>query len=151
MLIETDILFAHIKEKDWLKDLSEKILFGISVGKLGTVYASREAIHELYYLASELSWKPSYSLSRIGALTQIKNLEWLPTTTDTDLLALSLIATYGLTSVFDAYHAAACLLRDPERTIISTDTVYDKIQNIKRIEPKVVVKKLAADKNSNEE
>ena len=107
-------------------------------------------IHELYYLASELSWKPSESLSRIGALTQIKNLEWLPTTTDTDLLALSLIATYGLASVFDAYHAASCLLGDPERTIVSTDAIYDKVQNIKRIEPQVVVKKLVAVESNNE-
>ncbi len=150
MLIETDILFAHLKEKDWLKNLSERILLGISTGKLGTVYASREVIHELYYLAAELSWKPSESLSRIGALTQIKNLEWLPTTTDTDLLALSLIATYGLTSVFDAYHAASCLLGDPERTIVSTDTIYDKIQNITRIEPQAVVKRLAADEKNEE-
>ena len=73
---------------------------------------------------------------------QIRNLAWPPTSTDVDLLALSLLATYDISSVFDAYHAAACLLNDPDHTIVSTDQVYDKIKNLTRVEPKVVVANL---------
>jgi predicted nucleic acid-binding protein len=140
-MIETDILFAHIKEKDWLKETSDKLLLSISNGKLGTVHASRESLHELYYLSAEIGWSARESLSKIGALTRIQNLNWTKTTSDTDLLALSLIATHNLTSVFDAYHAAACLLDDPEHTIVSTDRVYDQITSLKRLEPKTLIQK----------
>ena len=66
----------------------------------------------------------------------LRNIVWVPTTTDNDLLALTLVSTYRLTSIFDAYHAAACLLGDPEQTILSTDEVYDKIPRITRIDPR---------------
>jgi hypothetical protein len=29
-------------------------------------------------------------------------------------------------SIFDAYHAATCLLADPEHIIVSTDATHDK-------------------------
>jgi predicted nucleic acid-binding protein len=42
---------------------------------------------------------------------------------------------YNVTSIFDAYHAATCLLYDKDKVIISTDHVYDKIPGIKRVDP----------------
>ena len=80
-------------------------------------------------------------LSKVGALTRIANLSWASTTTDHDLLALSLVTTYGLSSIFDSYHAATCLLEDPERKMVSTDDAYDRIPRITRIDPR----KLAAE------
>jgi hypothetical protein len=56
-----------------------------------------------------------------------------------DLLALSLISTYDLSSIFDAYHAASCLLNDPEQTIVSIDEVYDKVKNLKRMDPETAL------------
>ena len=141
MMIESDVLFAHLKESDWLKKSSDELLEVIEKGVFGSVHASRESLHELYYLSSKVGWKPDEALSKIGSLTQIKNLVWLPTTTDVDLLALSLLATYDLSSVFDAYHAAACLLGDPDHTMISTDVAYDKIKNLSRIEPQELLRK----------
>jgi predicted nucleic acid-binding protein len=72
----------------------------------------------------------------VGALTRIGNIEWPPTTTDTDLLALSLVSMYKLTSIFDAYHAATCLLVDPELALVSTDEAYDGIPQIRRTDPR---------------
>lgn len=141
LLIETDILFAHIKEKDWLKKTADTLLRAIDSGELGTVYASRETLHELYYLSARVGWKPEVALSRIGSLTRIRNLQWPATTTDVDLLALSLLATYDLASIFDSYHAATCLLSDPERLIVTTDETYDKIKNLSRIEPKLALER----------
>ena len=69
-------------------------------------------------------------------MTMLRNIVWVPTTTDNDLLALTLVSTCRLTSIFDAYHAAACLLSDPEHTILSTDEAYDKIPRITRIDPR---------------
>ncbi len=141
-MLETDVLFAHLKEKDWLKEAAERILATIDRGGLGRVLVSRECLHELYYLVRRLEWSPSDLLTRVGALTRIRNLMWLPTDADTDLLALSLISTYKLSSIFDAYHAAACLLRDPQHEIMSTDPVYERIPQIKRIDPRSLAKQL---------
>ncbi|MDG7013097.1 MAG: PIN domain-containing protein [Nitrososphaerota archaeon] len=142
MIIETDLLFSHVKSEDWLKKDAETILRHIATGKLGEVYVSREAIHELYYLLNRTGHAPADILAKVGALTRISNLTWVATTTDDDLLALSLITTYGLSSVFDSYHAAACLLQDPEHTMISTDEVYDKIPRIKRIDPRKLAEQI---------
>jgi len=138
----TDILFSHLKDRDWLKDDAETILAHIVSGGLGEVGVSREAIHELYYLLERTGHTPADILSKVGALTRIANLSWTSTTTDDDLLALSLITTYGLSSVFDSYHAAACLLRDSEHTMVSTDETYDKIPRIKRIDPRQLAEKI---------
>lgn len=44
---------------------------------------------------------------------------------------------YGLTSIFDAYYAALALkLGEP---IVSTDTVFDKIPGIERLDPRKIV------------
>jgi predicted nucleic acid-binding protein len=139
-MIETDILFSHIKDDDWLKDDAETILRHVVSGKFGEVQVSREAIHELYYLLARTGHTPADILSKVGALTRIANLSWASTTTDHDLLALSLVTTYGLSSIFDSYHAATCLLEDPEHKMVSTDEAYDRIPRITRIDPR----KLAA-------
>jgi predicted nucleic acid-binding protein len=139
-MIETDILFSHIKEEDWLKEDAETILRHVAAGRFGEVRVSREAIHELYYLLARTGHRPADIVSKVGALTRIANLSWAPTTTDHDLLALSLVTTYGLSSIFDSYHAAACLLEDPEHEMVSTDDAYDRIPRITRIDPR----KLAA-------
>jgi predicted nucleic acid-binding protein len=141
LLIETDVLFAHIKESDWLKKSADALLRSIEEGNHGTTFASREALHELYYLAPKVGWNGDEALSKIGSLTHIRNLEWPATTTDVDLLALSLLATYDLSSIFDAYHAATCLLFDPEHLLVSTDQAYDKIKNLHRVEPKAITQK----------
>jgi len=141
LIIESDVLFAHIKENDWLKKSADALIEAIDDGTVGTVYASRESLHELCHLASKLGWKPAEALVKIGSLTRIRNLEWPPTTTDVDLLALSLLATYDLSSIFDSYHAATRLLFDPEHTIVSTDEVYDKIKSLSRLEPRRAIEK----------
>jgi hypothetical protein len=47
MLIESDVLLAHLKTEGRLKDVSEKLLSKIAKGEL-SVIASREATHEIY-------------------------------------------------------------------------------------------------------
>lgn len=143
LMIESDVLYAHIKEKDWLKTPAETLLKAVQAGEARNFYADREALHELYYLLSRSGQSPEEALSRVGALTRIGNLIWTTTSTDTDLLALSLIATYRLSSIFDAYHAAACLLHDPDHTMVSTDSVYDKILGLKRVDPRDLAEHLS--------
>ncbi|ADN50714.1 type II toxin-antitoxin system VapC family toxin [Vulcanisaeta distributa] len=139
MLIETDVLVAHLKDKDWLKNVADRLLLRVANGDFGEVLVSREVIHEIYYVLSRAGLSKREILNRVGALTQIPNLKWIPTTVDIDLLALALMDQYGLTSIFDAYNAATCLLYDRDRKIISTDSVYDRVVGLARIDPRSLV------------
>ena len=83
-----------------------------------------------------------YLLSKLASLTQIENIEWLPSTMEVSLTAITLMLEYDISSIFDAYYAATALLLDPDKTIISTDPVYDKLPGIKRIDPRDLAEKL---------
>ena len=64
-------------------------------------------------------------ISRVASLVSIPNLEFLHTIHETDILALTLMKQFRITFVFDAYHAATCLSTVADKTIISTDEVYE--------------------------
>jgi len=136
MMIETDMLYAYVKKEDWLKSTATPIITRISKGEFGIVYASRESLHEIYYVSKEEGVSTDELLARGAALTAIENLAFLETTFEIDLLALALISQYGLTSIFDAYYVATALNQVEDHTIISTDTIFDKIPSVKRIDPR---------------
>jgi len=135
MLIETDIIYAFVKESDRLKPVADRLMWRIKEGELGEITASREALHELYYVSMREGVTLDEYISRVAALTSIPHLQFIPTTSDIDLLALTLMRQHGLSSIFDAYHAATTLNQVSDQTIISTDHVFDKIPGIKRIPP----------------
>ncbi|BCU70089.1 hypothetical protein KN1_13860 [Stygiolobus caldivivus] len=134
-MIESDTLLAHIKSNDRLKTVADTVLLRIAKGEL-RVIASREVFHELYYVLRNMDLSLQEILLKLGALKSIPSIEWVPTTVDTDLLAISLMHQYGITSVFDSYYAATCLLYDKDKTMISTDHIFDKVAGIKRIDPR---------------
>lgn len=138
MIIETDMLYAFIKKSDWLKPTATKLIERIAKGEFGTVCASRETLHEIYYVSKEEGISSDELITRGAALTAIENLTFLETTFEIDLLALVLIRQYGLTSIFDAYYAATALNQIEDHTIISTDEIFDKIPGIKRIDPREI-------------
>lgn len=45
---------------------------------------------------------------------------------------------YNFSSIFDAYYAATALNQVPDHTIISTDTVFDSIPGVRRIDPREI-------------
>lgn len=135
-MVETDVLYAYIKKEDWLKPTAKKIILKIVRGELGTVYASRESLHEIYYVSTVEGISMDEIITRFAALTAIKNLVFLETTYEVDLLALALMRQYNISSIFDAYYAATALNQVPDHVIISTDTVFDKIAGIKRKDPR---------------
>ena len=141
MLIGSDILMAHVKESDWLKPFAEKILRAAESGKI-KLYASNESLHELYYVSVKLGVGLESLLSKLASLTQIENIEWLPSTMEVSLTAITLMLEYDISSIFDAYYAATALLLDPDKTIISTDPVYDKLPGIRRIDPRDLAENL---------
>lgn len=137
-MIETDMLYAYVKKEDWLKLTASAVISKIAKGEFGTVYASREALHEIYYISKEEGVSADELISRSAALTAIENLTFLETTSEIDLLALVLMRQYGFSSIFDAYYAATALNQVEDHTIISTDKVFDCIPGIKRIDPREI-------------
>ncbi|MGA2386935.1 MAG: PIN domain-containing protein [Candidatus Bathyarchaeia archaeon] len=122
---------AVIKKEDRLKPAAERILEKINSGELRGVYASTAAIQEVIFwlynrqLLSELS-------VAVNFLSHLQNVEWIAVTPEICLTA-SLLINENKLSPFDAYHAATAIPRD--KTILSTEHVYDKIKGITRIEP----------------
>jgi predicted nucleic acid-binding protein len=137
-MIETDMLYAYIKKEDWLKFAANNLISRIIKGEFGTVYASRETLHEIYYVSKGEGVSKDELITRGAALTAIENLSFLDTTFEIDLLALALMQQYGFTSIFDAYYAATALNQVEDHTIVSTDTAFDAVPGIKRIDPREI-------------
>ncbi len=138
-MLEADVLYAFVKERDWLKPVAERLLELVEEGFFGDVYACREVFHELYYVSMEEGVTLDEYMARVAALTSINHLVFLETSWEIDFLALTLMKQYGLTSIFDAYYAATALSMDPERTIVSTDRVYDRVPGLRRIDPSELI------------
>jgi len=66
-------------------------------------------------------------------------LVYYPTTYEVDLLALVLMKQYQISSIFVSYHAATALSMEKDMTLISTDTLYDRIPGITRVDPRDLV------------
>ena len=138
MMIETDVLYAHVKTDDRLKPAVEKLMRRIVRGDFGVVLTSREVLHELYYVSMEEGVALESYISRIAALTALPNLKYLDTTSEIDILAATLMKQFKLSSIFDAYYAATALNAVPDHTIASTDETYDNVSGIKRVDPRTI-------------
>lgn len=45
---------------------------------------------------------------------------------------------YGFILIYDAYYAATALSQVPNLTIITTDTVHDRVLGIERVDPREI-------------
>jgi len=124
-----------MKKEDWLKKAATAIIEAIEKGKLSPVQASTEAFHELYYVFSD--YVPLQTIiANVARIATISNLNFIAPEYSTYLTALSIMDTYGITSIFDAIYVATALSADvPDHTIISTDKKYDAVKGLKRIDP----------------
>lgn len=136
LMIETDVIYAHVKTHDWLKGAADRLMRRIDKGEFGRVMTSREVLHELYYVSMQEGIPLDSYISRLAALTAVNNLTYLETTFEIDLLAATLMKQFRLNSIFDAYYAATALNSVADHTIISTDEVFDKVSGLKRIDPR---------------
>ena len=122
---------AVIKKEDRWKAVAEKIFEQIDSGELKGVYSSVAAMQEIVFWFYNRQLYHELSLA-INSLSHLRYIEWLPITPEICLSASLLISEYKL-SPFDAYHATTAISRD--KTILSTEHIYDKIKGITRIEP----------------
>lgn len=136
MLIESDLIIAYIKKSDWLKPSANKIFQAIQTKQLENIQISTHVIHELYYVFSDLA-QLSTILSNAVKISTLDNITYVDTTREIMISALELMSTYQMSSVFDAIYAATTLTNlVPDHVILSTDTAYDKIPGLKRIDPR---------------
>ncbi len=132
------MLLAALKKEDRLKPAAEKIIGKIDLGELKGVYASTAAIQEIIFWFYNRQLLDDLTKA-MNVLIRLRNVEWIPLTPEICLTASLLISEYN-TSPFDAYHAATAISKD--KTILSTEHIYDKIKGITRIEPTDFTKNL---------
>ena len=118
-----------------MKKAATAIIEAIEKGKLSPVQASTEVFHELYYVFSD--YVPLQTIiANEARIATINNVNFIAPGYATYLTALSMMDTYGITSIFDAIYVATVLSADvPDHTIISTDKKYDVIKGLKRVDP----------------
>jgi len=136
MVIESDLIIAYFKKSDWLKQTAEHIFDKIEQGELKNIILPTEVFHELYYVFRD--YVDISTIQKIEAyLISFKNLKLVTVSAETYLSALTIMNLYNVTSIFDAIYAAVALSpENPDYTILSTDRVYDKIENLIRIDPR---------------
>jgi len=138
LLIESDLIVAHLKKEDWLKPIADKIFEKIKREEM-KVEISTEIFHELTYVLLEIS-NHDITVTNLTYLLSLKNIKFLSPEPEIYVVAVTLMKQYNLTSVFDAIYAAQTLIQSEDKTIISTDHIYDKIEGIKRIDPRQLIK-----------
>ena len=141
-VLEVDVLYAGLDRDDRHNEVCSKILSRVRDRKLANVRVCSLALHEL-----ELNLKAGNMLVHgrkadlddiveffedLGHLLTLYHLDVLALTCEGITEAAKLRRDYGLT-FYDSHHAAAALLLDSE--IISTDSAYDAVANLKRIDP----------------
>jgi len=129
---------AYIKKSDWLKPTAEKILNRVASGVILDTYVSTATLQEIIF------WFFNRNMLReliqaTNAITHIRNIRWIDLSPEVCLTASMLIKEYNI-NPFDAYHAATAISED--KTILSTEHVYDRIKGIKRIDPEIYAKQL---------
>jgi predicted nucleic acid-binding protein len=129
MLIENDVIFAYMNERDRnhkkAEVLFQKIRDGLEVEASSVCLLEMELVFKSESREDEL-------LGVITALKGIENIEFLPVTPEMVISSIAIRRNYTLT-FFDSHYAATALSRD--RIIISMDKAYEDIPNLNRYEP----------------
>jgi len=97
---------------------------------------------ELYYALEDLGFKRESIMVAQAELATITGLSFLPFTSETMLAAQAIMQAFKVQGLFDAIYAATAINQDSDRSILSSDKVYDMISGIKRVDPRDFVKHL---------
>ena len=125
MYLDTDVLYALIKEKDFNKEYAEK-----AVAEKGPKYTSTITLVELeIVIKRELGDGLSLSTAALveKAVPKIRLLDFTARQFEKSLL---LREKHGL-GIFDAFHAAVCL--DKKLEMAPTDAAYGRVPGIRRV------------------
>lgn len=124
MYLDTDVILALAKKDDWLKPF-------VNLKKIKNPVISAATLIELQLVVNR-----EYGKDKIGDfLKQVKNLNVKSTPINPDVVHKSaeLMRKYNMTT-FDAIHASYCIIN--KENILSSDTIFDSIKEIRRIDPR---------------
>ncbi len=127
MYIDADVIYAHIKPTDWLKLYADKI---ISLKNLQTSIIS---ITELE-IAAKRDFQDDFYNRVLDKVKEIKNLKIINLDIKILKKAIELRKQYSL-GIFDSIHIATAIIFK-ENVIISSDSAFDNIVEIKRKDPR---------------
>ncbi len=136
-LIELDMIIAFINQADKLHYVASKLFDMIVKERLTGITIPVSALLEYELILKSRGYPETTIRSDLEAIKNLENIKIIPLTLDCIIEASRLREIYGL-SYFDSLHAASALLYD--KTVISVDKAYDKIQEIKRIDPVELIK-----------
>ncbi len=125
MYLDTDIILGLIKDEDWLKQYVAPARFKLAKTSTITIIEAR------LVLGREYSRKEA-----IDALGKIKKLKIKIMPLDITVIEKSqeLLAAYPTLGIFDSIHAATAMNLNEQ--IISTDTIFTRIDGLRKIDPR---------------
>lgn len=124
MYLDTDMILALTKKDDWLKPF-------VNLKKIKNPVISSAVLIEL-----ELVINREYGKGKIDEFfKKLKDLKIKsePITPDVVHKSPGLMKKYNM-NTFDAIHAAYCITNKED--ILSSDTIFDSIKEIKRVDPR---------------
>jgi predicted nucleic acid-binding protein len=130
MYVEADLLYSYLKKTDWLKKEAKKIVGNF---KLDT---SVITVIELE-IVSKRDFEDAFADSILKRLKEIENLKFYPLNMKILEKAVEYRKKHKL-NIFDALHAASAF--SLKKDIVSTDRIYDLLEDIKRIDPREIVR-----------
>jgi len=135
-IIELDMLIALVNRRDKLHHIAKRLFEKISNESIKNVAIPASALIEYELILRSKGYSEDAIRDDIQAFMIINNIREIPLTFKVIINASMLREKYHLT-YFDSLHAASALIHD--RTVISVDRCYEKIPNIKLIDPREVV------------
>ena len=136
-VIELDLLIGLVNRDDHLHSAAVKFFEMVRDRIIRDVSIATSALMEYSLVLRSKGVSDREIQSDIILIRTINNLGEAYLTSEVLVKAIDLRTKYGLT-YFDSLHAATAILKD--RVIISTDKAYSKINNIKHIDPRDVVR-----------
>lgn len=127
MYLDTDIILGLLKKSDWLKP-------HINIKKIKNPKTSALVLIEAeLVLAREYSRKQSLSVYE-----KVKDLDIqiLPVGENIIKKSTKLMEEYPKLNIFDSVHAAFSVIK--KETILSTDNVFENIENVKTMDPRKI-------------
>jgi len=132
-LIENDVIFAYLNERDQHHNVAERIFQKLHSGNIKLELSSVSLIEmELIYRNERMEHKLLKDLAAVAALP---NVTYAPLTPDVAVTSVYLRQTLNL-SFFDSHYAATALSLD--RRIVSFDQSYDHILGLIRKDPATI-------------
>ncbi len=129
-----DVLYAYIKPDDWLKESARKVVSENHKQHL-KAYTNLASVIELEIVSSR-DFDREFSLNVIEKLKAVDELRLTPMTREVLEAAEKFRRTYHRLGIFDAIHAGSASLED--QRIVSTDPIYDQIDNLERLDPREI-------------